>query len=104
MDLLIQYVRRTLSPAPRILVASPVALGTNWGNTILGTCFDAASSEKSQALPKIYAYIASRNGCDFFDAALHAKAGRDCVYLVLEEHRRLGVSLALEVERILCGS
>ena len=104
MDLLIQYVRRTLSPAPRSLVTSPVALGTEWDNTILGTCFDTASSEKSRALPEIYAYIASRNGCDFFDAALHAKAGRDCVHLAPEEHRNLGAALALEVKRILCGS
>lgn len=101
MELLIQYVRRgsygRAGGCPQILIVSPPGMGNQWQNTILGTVFDQASTDRCAQLPEIYREIARRSGVSFFDAALLVQAGRDCVHLSPESHDKLGKALAAEV-------
>jgi len=105
VDLLIQYVKRANcgrgGKPPKILVATPVHMGTEWGKTILGTVFDMSSTEKIKSLAGPYRFIAERNGCEFIDAGNMAKASTDCVHLEPEGHRILGEVFAKKAKEIL---
>lgn len=105
IDLLIQYVKKAGcgrdGGIPKILIASPVILGTCWAQTILGTVFDNSCTEKSKELANIYSTICQRNECDFLDASLYASVSKDCVHLEPEEHKKLGEAFTEKVIEIL---
>lgn len=105
MDLLVQYVKRASCGrngiTPRIIVASPPLMGSDWEKTIHGTVFGPESARRAKGLSAVYAEIASRNGVDFFDAAPHTTTGCDCVHMPPESHARLGEAMAAKVADIL---
>ena len=105
IDLLIQYIKKSgcgrNESSPQILVLSPIILGDNWDNTILGTVFDQTCTEKSKKLSDIYKYICERNQCEFLDAGMHVVPSCDCVHLEFKEHQKLGEIVAARVKGIL---
>jgi lysophospholipase L1-like esterase len=105
MDLLVQYVKKANcgrdGKCPKILICSPIELGTKWDQTILGTVFDDVSTQKSLELAAKYKEVAKRNDCEFFETAKVAKASIDCVHMEPEDHKDIGIELAKKVKEIL---
>ena len=63
-----QMTSTCVSPHVQLLLVAPPALEKRADGTYYGG-FSKASAKKSRALPPIYADIAARWGCGFFDAA-----------------------------------
>jgi len=105
MDLLVQYVKKANcgrdGDCPKILICSPIELGTKWDQTILGTVFDDVSTKKSRELAEKYIEIAKKNECEFFKTAKFGKPSIDCVHMEPEDHKRIGHEMAKMVREIL---
>ncbi len=105
MELLIQYVKRANcgrdGKCPKILLCSPIELGTEWEKTRLGTVFSMESTQKSRELAEKYREIAKIHGCEFFEAGKVAKPSVDCVHMAPESHQELGMAIAQKVKEMI---
>lgn len=108
MELLTQYVRRAKcgrgGGSPEILIASPIHLNEDWGESLHYTVFSKESIEKSKQLAENYQFLAGLTGCHFLDAAQYAQARGDGVHMTAEGHKRLGEAMAIQVKSILGGA
>ncbi len=83
---------------PEVLVVAPPPTENKPGGYVLST----AARAKSRMLALVFAPVAERLGCRFFDAAGAVGAlGCDNVHLTEENHRELGEALAAVVRDIL---
>ncbi len=105
IDLLISYVKKANcgvgGRTPEILIASPIHLSSDWGESLHHTVFSEKSIEKSKQLAEIYKFIAEKNQCHFIDASLFASAVGDGIHMSAEGHRALGTAMAKKVKEII---
>lgn len=86
------------SRRPEVLVVAPVPTKNEAGGFVI----NSAERAKSRMLATVFAPVAEKFGCSFFDAATVVKApGCDNVHLDEEGHRALAFALAAETRGIL---
>lgn len=72
------------SPVPKVVLVSPAPLRCEEGIE-----FSASSVEKSKQLAPIYAGIARRFGCSYFDAGQFAALGVDGIHFTEQDHAEM---------------
>lgn len=88
-----RFAYRDGTPAPKILIVSPVPIGEDIENSQF-TSYDLASSQKSSQLAPHFQAVADRNGCLYLDAAGIARASElDQLHLDADGHRAVAESL-----------
>lgn len=105
LNLLISIVKNSTCGvdgcAPKILIAAPIHLSSDWGSSLHNTVFSVESVEKSTQLAQIYQVIAERNGCYFIDASLYASSCGDGVHMSKEGHAAIGKAMAEKIKEII---
>jgi lysophospholipase L1-like esterase len=83
---------------PKLLIVSPPLLDIN--NTHTKDIFSGAA-EKNQQLHQLYAEIAQRQGCYFFDAASLLTVGDDGIHLDVENNKKFGIAISDLIKQII---
>lgn len=78
---------------PNILVVCPPAIDIRMETSPVGGCMGAGCAVKSQALPKLYAAVAERTGCHFYDAKDCPFNHVDYMHLTRQGHAMLAEAL-----------
>jgi len=87
---------------PKILVASPVAVGSHIEKVPFADEFGGLRSrEESLKAPAYLSVVAKSHGCEFIDAAKYAKTGADAIHLDTESHRKFAKALAARIKKII---
>jgi len=105
LDLLINYIQKAQvgrgGGIPKILVAAPIHINSNWGTSLHYTVFDRESIEKSKQLAACYEFVAKRRGCAFIDSSSFAEASGDGIHMTAGQHRKLGQAMAGRVRELI---
>lgn len=83
------------SPVPKVVLVSPAPLRCEEGIE-----FSASSVEKSKQLAPIYAGIARRFGCSYFDAGQFAALGVDGIHFTEQDHAEMARRAAVAVQAL----
>lgn len=87
-------------PAPRVLIAAPVPLGSA-ALSLPDGITDSAALEKSRLLAGFYKQTAGRLGCDFIDLAEFAEVSPlDGIHLPPEGHLSIAEAFAEKIKEI----
>lgn len=87
------------SPAPKVVLVSPAPLRCKEGIE-----FSPSSVEKSKELAPIYAGIARRFGCGYFDAGQFAVLGEDGIHFTPQDHAEMARRAAAAVQALFSGA
>jgi lysophospholipase L1-like esterase len=86
---------------PKILVASPVAVGSHIEKCSFADEFGGARShEESLKSPGYLSAVAKIHGLEFIDAAKYAKTGADAIHLDRDSHKKFAKALAAKIKKI----
>lgn len=90
------------SPAPTVLVVSPIEVGERIEASMFGEMFGGRPAiGMSRELPALLARVAERNGCEFLDAAkVTPPSDFDSVHLDAEGHAKLARAIAKKIREI----
>jgi lysophospholipase L1-like esterase len=87
---------------PSILITAPVAVGLHIDKVFFRDEFGGKKArDESLKAPEYLKLKAQLLGCEFLDAAKHAKTGADAIHLDTESHRKLAEALAKKIKKIL---
>lgn len=91
------------SPAPKILVVSPIEVGEHIERSMFNEMFGGRRAiGLSRELPALIASVAKRNGCEFLDAArITAPSDFDSIHLDATGHAKLARAVADKLREIL---
>jgi lysophospholipase L1-like esterase len=106
VGVLVDKIRRNPSgrnrAVPPILITSPVAVGAHIDKVPFCDEFGGKKAhEESLKAPKYLKLKAHLLGCEFLDAAEHAKTGADAIHLDTENHRKLAEALRDKIKKII---
>ena len=105
MDLLVQLVKKSGAgpngQAPKILIAPPVPMNSDWGQSMHGTIFSERSVQVCSQLPACYEQVAKLAGVEFLDTSKYVSAVLDGIHMSPEGHHTLGMAMAQKVKEIL---
>lgn len=86
---------------PKILIVSPIEVGSNIEETWIGDYVDNSGREVGLQLSGYYKKIARLYGCAFMDAADFAKPSPiDAIHMGPESHRKLAAAIANKIKEI----
>lgn len=86
---------------PKILIISPIEVGSNIEETWLGEYMDKRSRETGLQLSGYYSKVAQLYGCFFMDAADYASPSPlDAVHMGPKSHRKLAEAIAEKINEI----
>lgn len=101
VDCIKQHGRYMDGEAPKIIVVSPIHVNINapeFKNFYSGN-YDESAGKKSEELASFIADIASKQGCEFIDAASVAKPGIDGIHLSTDSHSPLADAIYNKINK-----
>lgn len=88
--------------SPKILVAAPIEIGKNIMKCDTAEYFHQHAPDISRMLQQYYMEMAQEYGCEYINAAQHAKPSEiDCVHMDEESHMRLAQAMARKIKEII---
>lgn len=92
---------REMAVCPKILMVSPVKMGSSWENSWIKEEFGSESAKKADQLADLYEMVAQNNNVEFLDASQFAVPGIDCIHMTKNSHAALAKAMTAKIKEML---